>query len=504
MKKTAMKKTITLLVLSLMLVLTACSSNGGSSNKEVTPAKDTTSTPVATAASTEPVTIRLVNKDLSPDDPNALKFVKGIEDGMKAEGKNIKIEIVPVQSGTYSEKLGLLLQSGNIPDLMYFQGGDYPFAITQKILEDLTPYIEKSTQVKASMTEYNAERMKNYPYLLWLSPTLTSVPVVRQDWFDKTTSGKELLANPSIDNYYKFFKELKEKNGAKYVYTAAGTIDEIDAMFNQAFGLTASWIKGDDGKYAYGVTTKFSKDKLNFYAKLYSEGLIDPELLTKKFDTKEKAFYDGEAAIISGRQGGVVQIYNNKSTGQNGAAAKLFVLPPAKGVGQAYLPIDVSKEGRGFAISSQSKNKDLTFAILEFLASPKGQMLDKLGIEGEEYNIVDNKIKLTEKYKEWYPHFVETTINFKPEHEFDPSTPYLSEAANKSYEIVASMSTKDNAFVIPEELASKWDASNALYKEFAANIVTGKKTAADFDKFVQDWNAAGGKEVTDYANKTIK
>ena len=66
------------------------------------------------------------------------------------------------------------------------------------------------------------------------------------------------------------------------------------------------------------------------------------------------------------------------------------------------------------------------------------------------------------------------------------------------------MSTKDNTFIMPADLTAKWDAAAAVYKEFAADIVTGKKTGADFDKFVQAWNAAGGKDVTDYANKTIK
>jgi len=423
---------------------------------------------------------------------------------MKAEGKNVKLQIVPVQSGTYSEKLGLLLQSGNIPDLIYFQGGDYQFAVTQKILEDLTPYIEKSTYVKASMNEYNKERTKNYPYLVWLSPTSNSVPVVRQDWLNKTASGKDLLANPTIDNYYNFLKEVKDKNGAKFAYTTAGTLDELDATFGQAFGLTSTWIKGSDGKYAFGKTTSFEKDKLEFYAKLYKEGLLDPEFLTKKWDTKEKAFYDGQAAVIAGTQGKVIDIYNTKAISQNGANAKITPLPPAKGKGQGYTPVDVSKESRGFAIGKTSKNKDMAFAVLEFLASPKGQMLDKLGVEGEQYNIVDNKIKLTDKFAEWYARFVESTVNFKPDKAFDPSTPYLSEPATKSLEMMASMSSKDNSFIIPAELAAKWDACNALYKEFAANVVTGKKSIADFDKFVQDWNAAGGKEMTEYANKTIK
>ncbi|MCS7464507.1 extracellular solute-binding protein [Paenibacillus doosanensis] len=484
-----MKKMFTLMAAGLMVVTTACSSGNTKAPAEA-----------GQGTSDKPVTITIVDKDLTPDD----KLLKGIEEGMKAEGKNVKLQIVPVQSGTYSEKLGLLLQSGNIPDLIYFQGGDYQFAVTQKILEDLTPYIEKSTYVKASMNEYNKERTKNYPYLVWLSQTSNSVPVVREDWLNKTASGKELLANPTIDNYYNFLKEVKDKNGAKFAYTTAGTLDELDATFGQAFGLTATWIKGSDGKYAFGKTTSFEKDKLEFYAKLYKEGLLDPEFLTKKWDTKEKAFYDGQAAVIAGTQGKVIDIYNTKTMSQNGANAKLMPLPPAKGKAQGYTPVDVSKESRGFAIGTTSKNKDMAFAVLEFLASPKGQMLDKLGVEGEQYNIVDNKIKLTDKFAEWYARFVESTVNFKPDKAFDPSTPYLSEPAVKSLEMMASMSSKDNSFIIPAELAAKWDACNALYREFAANVVTGKKSIADFDKFVQDWNAAGGKEMTEYANKTIK
>ncbi|MBE9914686.1 extracellular solute-binding protein [Paenibacillus donghaensis] len=487
-----MKKMLVMVMAALTILTTACGSGGKETAQETPGSSD--------SGSGEPVTISIVYKDMTADDP----WIKAVEEGMKAEGKNVKLEFVPVQSGTYSEKLGLLLQSGTIPDLIYFQGGDYQFAITQKILEDLTPYIEKSTYVKAAMDPYNQERTKNYPYLVWLSPTTTKVPVVRQDFFDKTSSGKTLLENPSIDNYYNFFKEAKEKNGAKFAYTVPGDLDELDAVFAQAFGLTSTWLKGDDGKYVFGRTTKFEKDKLEFYAKLYKEGLLDPEFLTKKWDTKEKAFYDGQAAVIAGTQGKVIDMYNSKSVSQNGKDATVMPLPPAKGAGEGYLPIDVSKESRGIAISSVSKNKDMAFAVLEFLASPKGQMLEKLGIEGEHYNIENDKIKFTDKYAEWYARFVANNVNFKPDHEFDPSTPFLSEAATKSLDLVASKSTKDNAFIIPDDMQAKYDAAMSVYKEFAANVVTGKTTIDKFDQFVQDWNAAGGSDLTAKANETIK
>ncbi|EXX90683.1 ABC transporter substrate-binding protein [Paenibacillus darwinianus] len=498
-----MKKLWFVLVASLLLV-TACSKSGGEGNEGGASGSPSASQSADSPDNKEPVTLKIVNKDMPPDDPNTIKLVKAIEEGMAKQGTPIKLEIVPVQAGTYSEKLGLLLQGGNIPDLIYFQGGDYNFAVNQKILEDLTPYIEKSTYLKASLSELNKERMKSYPYLVWAAPIRAQVPVVRQDWFDKTASGKALLENPTVDNYYNFFKELKQVSGAKYVYTVAGLLPEIDVMFNQAFGLTSTWVKGADGKYVFASTTQAEKDKLDFYAKLYKEGLLDPEFLTKKWDTKEKAFYDGEAAIIAGTQGKIIDIYNTKTVGQNGESAKIMVLPPAKGAAQGYLPVDVSKESRGMAIASTSENKDQAFAVLEYMASPEGQMLDKLGIQGEEYQITNGKIKLTDKFAAWFPHFVENLENFKPAQEFDPSTPYLSEPAVKSMEMFTGMSTKDNAFVMPAELAGKWDASLAVYNEFAANYVVGKVKSEDFAKFVESWNAAGGKEVADYANTVLK
>lgn len=488
-----MKKILLVLMAIVLMTMVACSKDGGNKGGNTGGAVD----------ENNPAVIRIAAKDFPADDANSEKILRAIEAGLAKDGKHVKLELVEVQSGTYSEKLGLLLQTGNIPDLIYFQGGDYQFAVTQQILEDLTPYIESSVHLKASLSEFNKERLKNYPYLVWPAPTTTSVPVVRADWFNNTTTGKEVLDNPTVDNYLAFFKEVKEKNGADFVYTTPGNLVEIDVMFAQAFGLTSTWIKGDDGIFEYGLTTQYGKDKLEFYANLYNEGLYDSEYLTKLWDTKEKAFYDGQAAIISGRQGGVIEIYNNKMVGQNGESAKVMPLPPAKGVGQGYIPIDVSKESRGFAISNTSKHKDLAFAVLEFMASPEGLLIDQIGFEGSEYEIVDGKIKLTDKYEAWYPHFIENTINFKPELEFHPDTPFMSEAAEKSLELVAEYTSNDNMFVIPADLASKWDASNAVYEEFAADVVTGKKNISEFDEFVKAWQAAGGQEITNYANTIL-
>lgn len=484
-------KKLAIFIFTLLLVLTtaACSDKTAKENEE-----DSGGTK----------TIKVVYKDEGPSNPVAKTYYANLEKALKKDEKlDVKFELVEMPQGTYSEKLNLLLLSGEIPDLIYFQGGDQQM-VEQQLLEDLTPYIEKSTYIKKIMGTHNLERMKNYPYLLWVKPLDSKTPVIRKDWLEQTASSKELMENPTVDNYYTFFKELVAQSSEgkpKYAITTAGDIGELDYLFEMAFGINQTWLKnGSDYEYSK-VSTK-EKEKLAFYNKLYKEGLLDPQYLTKQWDTKEKAFYDGETAVIVGTNGKVVDIYNGKMKQVNGDNAEVSVLPPAKGEFQGYAPTDITKESRGLAISSQSKNKDTVFKILDYLASPKGQMFDRIGFEGEHYQVTDAGIELNEKYyNEWYARYWEPE-EFTTEKPL--KTPLLSEPAEKSRELANEFYSEDNLFLIPEELVSKWDAMENLYKEYATDIITGKQPIGNFDKFVSEWKKAGGDEVTEYANKNIK
>jgi putative aldouronate transport system substrate-binding protein len=459
----------------------------------------------AASASTEPVTLTMMAKDMPADDAVTIKLLKSVGEGVsKKLGREVTIKMVPMQDGTYSDTMALSLQSGTIPDLMYFQGGDYQFAITQKILEDLTPYINGSTYVKAMMQPYNNERIKNYPYLMWLSPDRTKVPVIRTDWLTQCKTGAALQADPSIENYTAFLKELKEKFKLSAAITVPNDLSEIDTIFNLAFGVTQTWVKGSDGKYIYSKVSDGEKAKLAFYAKLYKEGLLDNTYLTQKWDTKEKAFYDGKVGVVSGTQGAVIKVYDNKMTAQNGAGSALTVLPPAKGVAQGYTPSDVSKESRGWAIAADSKNKDVAFAVLEYMASPEGQLLDKLGYNDEEYKIDGNKIVLTDKFAQWYPRFHESIATFNPTTPLSEKTPYYPASALSALDMVKKYNTYDNTFVMPDQQTTNWDACQALYLEYTADVISGKKSIDTFGDFVNQWNKLGGKEITEYANTVIK
>jgi len=244
------------------------------------------------------------------------------------------------------------------------------------------------------------------------------------------------------------------------------------------------------------------KNKLAFYNRLYREGLLDNEYMTKQWDTKEDAFYKGDAGVVVGTAGKVLDLYEGRMKELNGDQAGLVVLPPAKGVSQGFGATDVTKESRGFAISALSEHKDIVFRVLDFLAGPEGQTLDRLGFEGQHYNVVDGKAVLTEAYfSEWYASFWEP-IEVNTSIPVDGSL--LGPAGQESLEISAQFFKEDNNFAIPEEYVATWDALSNLYKEYAADIISGKRPVDDFAKFVEAWYANGGRELADYANSVLK
>lgn len=448
------------------------------------------------------VTLSIAMKDEGPSNPNAVSFFEQLSKNIKKdEGIKVKFELVELPQGSYSEKLNLKLSSGDIPDLIYFQGGDLPFQ-QQGLMEDLTPYIEKSRYIKNIMEPHNKERMKNYPYLLWIKPLSPSVPVIRKELLTQLKSSKALMENPSVENYYEFFKELKQSGKANLAYaiTTSGTISELDFIFDEAFGNTSTWLE-EDGKYVYKRVSNNEKNKLAFYHKLYKEGLLDPEYATKKWDTKEKAFYDGKAGVIVGTAGKVIDIYDGKMKKVQSEKAALELLPPAKGVSQGFGATDVTKEPRGMAISSQSKNKEIAFKVLDYLGSPNGQKLDRLGIKDTHYKQVEEQIELTSQSQEWYARFWEPT---KTELTEELKTPLLGPAAQKSLDYAFKYYEEDKNFILPAEYTPMWDTTENLYKEFAVDIITGKRSINEFDVFVKQWYKNGGEEITTYANKELK
>ncbi len=444
-------------------------------------------------------TLRIVGKDLLTSNPDDVNHVQRIEDAMKAQGQNVELELVDLPGATYADALGVMLLSGDIPDIIYFQGGDQKMA-EQGILEDLTPWLDKMPNAKAALWPHNVERLKHYPYLLYIYTPRAPQPLIRTDWLEKT--GME--APDTIEEYEQLFAAIRDGdfdgNGQADTLGLTGYLNtnELDSVFNKAFGVTSTWMKNEAGEWVHSRVTSQERDKIAWYAKLAAEGLFDKEYVTNTFDVKEDKFYSGRAGVIFASSPEVTDIYHGKmAQAHPGEEIALTKLPLPEGPGGKGLQaMDVSKEARGWAISSVSEHKDEAAALLDFMASPEGQTLDRLGFEGREYVKDGDTIKFNPEISTWYARFF-VAANWQP------PVDWKTQAAQDHLKTMLENFSADNVFVWPPDYAADLDATENVYRSWVARFITGEASIDQWDQYVQEWNAAGGTRLTEYARSQL-
>jgi putative aldouronate transport system substrate-binding protein len=393
-----------------------------------------------------------------------------------------------------------MLLGGDIPDLIYFQGGDAKMA-DQGILEDLNPWIEQSPNLKAALWPHNLDRLSNYPYLLYVYPPRAPQPVIRTDWLEKLG-----VAPPqTVDEYEAFFQAIHDADldgdgtaGNTFGVTTADNTNELDSIFNQAFGITGAWMQNEAGEWIHARVSNQERDKLTWYAELAAKGLYDKEYITSKFDVKEDKFYTGKAGVIFGSSAEVIDIYGGKmrqAHPDEDISLTLLPIPSGPG-GQGLAAVDVSKEARGFAIATTSTHKAEVAKLLDFMASTEGQMLDRMGFEGEQYTKTGDTYEITPAMSTWYARFFAAS-------NFVPPVEWKSEAAQQSLKNIQQYFKPDNAFVWPAEYAADLDAAENVYRAWVYKFISGEAGMDQWDTYVAEWNAAGGQRLTDYARTVL-
>src|SRR5690606_32556936 len=284
-------------------------------------------------------------------------------------------------------------------------------------------------------------------------------------------------------------------NGAQDTYgiLAPDNTAELDAIFNQSFGVSATWLE-QDGEWVHARVSDAERAKLEYYQMLYAEGLLDPEYVTSNWEVKEDKFYTGRVGVVMGTAGPVGDIYRTKMQEVNPGSDLLLLDPP-----DGLEATNVAQEDRGFAIHAMSDEKEAAFAVLDFLASPEGQMSDRMGFEGQHYTVDGDTYEVLPEMGTWYPRF--WTDN--PEY-WTPPVALLSDVAQGSLEQGAQYFVADNAFVWPGELAADVDAAEQYYRTSVFRFVSGEWSMDQWDAYVDGWYAAGGNAMTEYARTVLQ
>ncbi len=212
----------------------------------------------------------------------------------------------------YTEKIKLGIASNDLPDFFWVSTSEFNLLAKNKMLEDLTPYIEKyaTPHVKTTLKYNNglalgAVTVDGHLYALpQYVDSLNSVNIVyiRQDWLKKLKLAPPKTYDDLIAIARAFVNKDPDGNGEKDTFGFAVGKDRtglFEGFFN-AFGSYpySNVIKA--GKLAPGAIqpeTRLVLEKLQGY---YKEGLFDPEFAVRDFGKVAETVAQGKAGMIFG------------------------------------------------------------------------------------------------------------------------------------------------------------------------------------------------------------
>lgn len=393
-----------------------------------------TAIPFVHAEEREPIelTIFTLENDANSADANGLaqdRVAQVIRDEL-----GIQLVYLKATGSTVPEQAALMMATGNYPDIFIgTMGHDY----VQNMLTSGKLYdIEKLAK------DYAPEIYKRYERFM---------PIWRQKLMlnegDKLTAmaldaggdeGTHVLGeaewgvwlrydlmkeigNPPINNMtdvYNALKAMKEKfptaPGGQSALVLTGFLKE-DWGFE--WGLMMPWTSGQgiynlDGVYytpdysGKAVTLGAPEDTMVYYEsarwynKLYREGLFDPDAFNKLYDDAISGYNSGRFyGHIGGNDIGSAESYFN----QNGHPEWLYNAYAPRVDGYDGLPMwyymYAEDSGRTWTmIPITNEYPERTMEMLEFLISDRGQELIGRGIEGETFELVDDRYKMHEDF----------------------------------------------------------------------------------------------------------
>lgn len=356
------------------------------------------------------VTLSVAAPDFAP--PNS--YTKGFPVWQEIEKRTgVKINWIVTPNNQYAEVMNVKLAAGkDLPDIMMLPTSDPVKTADDGLIVPLDDLIRKYAPNISKFLKDNPEidkKLRSPDGKLYAISSVTSGVaysdpygiLIRQDWLDKLG----LKEPKTLEDWYTVLKAFKEKDP-----NGNGKADEIPFLpdlklrglttFGSAKGLHLFYSSGyypdKEGKVQFEWLKPEAKELVEWLNKLYKEGLIDPEFMTKTADAAR--------ANVTRSEAGVTNRFLNakasfeaamKKAGEQGVVWNMTVPPTSggdKGFYEKYGPIS-----GWYAISKDAKNPEAAIKFLDYIyASEEGNRLVTFGIEGKSYTMVNGQPKFTE------------------------------------------------------------------------------------------------------------
>lgn len=375
----------------------------------------------------------------------------------EATGTHIEWTIPP---GTgFEEKFNLMIAGGTLTDIIVapWNTKGVEQYIEDKVLFDMSPYVEKYMPNLMAFSKENPELARGYIYdggKVYYTPYIRQDeklnvfygPVIRTDWLKKLN----LDVPKNSEELYNVLKAFKtgdpNGNGAADEIPMSVVGSKGDLSINALmymFG-TKNEFYVKDGQVKYGIMEPEFEEALKYTVKLYSEGLIDTDYILQDRTALVGKITDNKVGFAYEYQ--PTQIMNQMA--EEDPSFKFEGIPnfenpdgAKRTMSNAYTSSIVSAAA---AISTACKDPFGAMKWLDFLYGEEGHMIANFGKEGDTYEMVDGVPTFTEKItnnqdgrsrsKVWGDNFLTYNSYFPARQDWNSYGQYLSDFGRSAIE----------------------------------------------------------------------
>ncbi|WP_431986331.1 extracellular solute-binding protein [Streptomyces griseoflavus] len=414
---------------------------------------------------------------------------------------------------TYDQKLGAVLASSEVPDVVVVPGwnmtGKIPSAVIGKFA-DLGPYL-------------SGDAVKDYPNLAAIptdawqrsifggklrglpmpSSYVTGiVPLYRQDIFEK--EGYEVPR--SCDEFLALAKEATSAKAKRWA-----CLDMKWTAFN-AFGVLSGEEKSlgwndVDGKLIYRIETEEYLEALEWTRKLFAAGVVHPDAALGKSNANDPGpkFAAGEFLIYNqdssqwwsrtaeqAVQNPEFKIWGMDVFGHDGGDPTLWAKNPAG------IFAFVNKK------ASEAVIRDV-LAVANVTAAPYGTkeyMATNYGVEGTHYTVKDGVPTKTEQGNIDVMNAFVMIASPAPTIAH-PDFPEVAKGQVEWQQRMGAFTRKSSFYGMQITEPARWTNLSNDFEQLEDDVVRGRKKISDVQQAVSDWRSKGGDELRDWYKKIL-
>jgi len=461
----------------------------------------------------------------------------------------------PVPSSDYLTKLKLWMSTKQVPDLVFVGFNDIRDFANPSVFKPVLPLIDKSgPNIKKYLAAYPdaVKKLKMNGELFIIPATgyntklLAPMPCIRKDLLDQV----KMPVPDDFEKIYQTLKEIKKANPAVLGWTArkpgaqSGIKREIMiTAYPYGSGL-GGWSRGIDvvyweesigkGSWQYGQIHNEFKDVLAYFAKLYSEKLLDPDFTIATADQWHERNSSGKGVFAWDNFSFCVR-WNQAIRGIDPKATWTPIPIPrgTKGARQNDYS-GFAGSGGGWSIGANCKNPDRAIELLDWKMTPIGLDTSSYGIQDTHYTLTGSRPAAIDDYsntnlQKLMPagsRIVKPDMVATYKTKADPFRSYQSDTGTGQLDFALlwddsviytwdapgesdawyAMSSSDKGLhsevMLPSFTAEESEKLKKIYTDAGAildplidKVVMGQSTMADWDKGVEAAKKAGAEDI---------